>query len=821
MPSLSPEEIQLIKDSGIFDAAWYAEKYPDVGIVGLDPLEHFLRIGIYIKRNPCALFDCSYYISHFDGFTRPEIPLLDYLQEGWRQHRNPHPLFDLAWYLERNEDIVAAGIEPLAHFRFHGGFEARQPHPAFPTCRVLERCPWLREMQRNPLEYYLSKEWADDPCSNAAKFLEDLKLDETVFSSHGKIQKTDNVSPNTKKTDEACIPKIEFEPELKIPVSYQEKPSIDTAVKLIAFYLPQFHPFPENDAWWGKGFTEWTNVGKALPNFDGHYQPHCPIHLGYYDLRVQSVMEEQAALAKNYGIYGFNYYFYWFAGKTLMEEPLLAMLKNKKVNIPFCFTWANENWTRRWDGLENDILIGQKHSSEDSKAFINHLFKYFRDPRYITINGCPILIVYRPDIIPKLAETAELWRKEMQEAGFKGIYLIASQTFGTTSPEPFGFDASMEFPPHTALSGEIYHECCNLNPDFEGKVYCYNQVVKNAVIKKEPSYKLFQTLMLGWDNTARKQKKSHIFHNFSLSSYKKWLSNICYNAFSMNKYSPDEKIVFINAWNEWAEGTHLEPDQKYGYGCLHATRQVIEGFEKTKMEFCDTKAPARNFDIAVMAHVHYEDAWICLKQQLQNAFPKGFDLYCSVSNPKIAKQIKEAFPESYIRLFENRGRDILPFIKMLSKVRGLGYRYICKVHTKKSLYRKDGDDLRESLYNSLLGNPSNVGNILSMFSRDEKLGIACPDQFLLQHNDHNMTHDHVVVKEVSDILNIKFKYSVFPAGSMFWFRPEALNSLCVLDESIFPPEEGLADGTPAHAIERLFAIIAENAGFHTKRLNNN
>ncbi|MBC7490505.1 MAG: glycoside hydrolase family 99-like domain-containing protein [Glaciimonas sp.] len=358
-------------------------------------------------------------------------------------------------------------------------------------------------------------------------------------------------------------------------VEYQKNPPINPLVKLIAFYLPQFHPFTENDEWWGKGFTEWTNVGKSLPNYVGHYQPHCPIHSGYYDLRVPEVMEGQAKLAKEFGIYGFSYYFYWFGGKILMDTPLELMLTNKKVDIPFCLTWANENWSRRWDGQENDILIAQNHSDEDSLAFIRHLVKYFKDERYIRIDGKPVLIIYRANIIPNIAATAKIWREEVIRNGLPGLYLVSAQTFGIYSPKEFDFDASVEFPPHNVRGTDVSHEVELVNPEFNGQIFSYDQWVANAVLKEEPDYKLYRTAMLSWDNTARKQNNSHIFHGFSLQRYKQWLSSIVNKVYSNQKYTTDEKIVFINAWNEWAEGTHLEPDQKVGYGYLQTTYDVL------------------------------------------------------------------------------------------------------------------------------------------------------------------------------------------------------------------------------------------------------
>lgn len=355
-------------------------------------------------------------------------------------------------------------------------------------------------------------------------------------------------------------------------IYYKKNVLLNTKLKTIAFYLPQFHPFPENDEWWGKGFTEWTNVTKAKPNFLGHYQPHLPIHNGFYDLRIPDIMIEQAKLAKNYGIYGFNFYYYWFDGKILMHKPFEILLKYKEIDINFCITWANENWTRRWDGLDNEILIAQNHSEKDSIKFIHSLFKYFKDERYIRINNKPILIIYRSNIIPHIKKISKIWRKEAKKEGFDGLYLICAQTSGTYTPHDISFDAAMEFPPHRMDDGkQLLEELNIINPHFEGKIFDYNTVTKKAIEKDEPEFKLFRTSTLSWDNTARKQNKSTIYTNFSLDSYKDWMYHLYKSTLDNDKLNDDEKLVFVNAWNEWAEGTHLEPDRKFGYGYLQAT----------------------------------------------------------------------------------------------------------------------------------------------------------------------------------------------------------------------------------------------------------
>lgn len=608
------------------------------------------------------------------------------------------------------------------------------------------------------------------------------------------------------------IPTIQFDSIKEEFIAYKANPDINSLVKVIAFYLPQFHPFPENDEWWGKGFTEWSNVGKAKPNYAGHYQPHCPIHLGYYDLRVPDVMEEQARLAKQYGIYGFNYYFYWFAGKILMDTPLEMMLSNPKVDIPFCLTWANENWTRRWDGQESDVLIAQDHNSADSLAFICHLVKYFKDERYIKIDGKPVLIVYRANIIPDMAATACLWREEVRKHGIPDLYLICAQTFGIRAPHDFGFDASVEFPPHTVMSHEISGKVNIDNQDFSGCIFSYDEVVEHAVREKEPEYKLFRAAMLSWDNTARKQNHSHIFHGFSLLRYKQWLSALCDNVYSNSKYNSDEKIVFVNAWNEWAEGTHLEPDRKYGYGYLQATYDVLSNYDAKKVSLLKGRI-IRKKNYAVMVHVHYVELWPEIRRWFSSLDELGFDLYVTTTTAEVVPLILSDYPDAYVQLVENRGRDILPFIKILNHISQLGYVAVCKLHTKRSAYREDGDEIRSELYNALVGSELVVKNILERFKLNSSLGMIVPGKYLIAHTEHNMTYNHYAIEKVCKKIGVPFVYDMFPAGSMFWFRVEALSELKKLESIDFDIEYGLADGTLPHAVERIFCLVAKHSGY--------
>ncbi|HLM53855.1 MAG TPA: glycoside hydrolase family 99-like domain-containing protein, partial [Pseudoxanthomonas sp.] len=237
-----------------------------------------------------------------------------------------------------------------------------------------------------------------------------------------------------------------------VPYSKGELPDPLPAT-LVAFYLPQFHTIPENDEWWGKGFTEWRNVTRALPQFEGHHQPRLPGDLGFYDLRNVEVMREQARLAKEYGIGAFCFYFYWFGGKTLLETPLRNWLNDPTIDFPFCLCWANEKWTRTWDGRGDEILIDQRHSPEDEIAFIKYIADYFRDPRYLRVGGNPLLLIYRPQSLPNALASSHRWREWCRLNKIGELHIAYVESFERPVPKQIGFDSAVEFPPNLMSLG--------------------------------------------------------------------------------------------------------------------------------------------------------------------------------------------------------------------------------------------------------------------------------------------------------------------------------------------------------------------------------
>lgn len=356
----------------------------------------------------------------------------------------------------------------------------------------------------------------------------------------------------------------------------------------IAIHLPQFHPFAENDAWWGKGFTEWTNVTKAKPLFKDHYQPHLPADLGFYDLRLEESRLAQEALAKAYGIYGFCYYHYWFNGKRLLHEPVDRKLKNPKEDLPFMLCWANENWTRRWDGHDNEILIKQEYSETDDLEHIKFLCEhFFRDNRYIKIDGKPFIAIYKTYLIPNIEEMVDIWRRVAKSYGFEGIYICFMDNFiKDKSIEPKIFDAGIEFHPDFRRFpkrelGGYYSRILNKfkiksSYFYENLILDYQKYIKNVEkfrLENISEYKLFPGITPSWDNRARRNKGATIFINSKTLFYELWLKHIKSSFKPMNK---EENFIFINAWNEWAEGNHLEPCTKMGNEYLKITKKILK-----------------------------------------------------------------------------------------------------------------------------------------------------------------------------------------------------------------------------------------------------
>jgi lipopolysaccharide biosynthesis protein len=372
-------------------------------------------------------------------------------------------------------------------------------------------------------------------------------------------------------------------------------------IRSIAIHLPQFHPIPENDEWWGKGFTEWTNVAKAKPLFKGHYQPHLPADLGFYDLRLAEARQAQADLAKQHGIYGFCYYHYWFNGERLLEEPVKRILESEEPDFPFMLCWANENWTRRWDGGENIILKKQDYSKDDALAHIRSLIPVFKDKRYIKVDGKPVFSIYKSQLIPCIEDYVRIFREEAAKHGME-LYLCQFETSTRNNQQKsYDFDASVEFQPFSSLMYQYQKEVFRdkviknlplriylkfLQKSGLGKTRhnllhrIYSQLSYAGYVDflrrnyKYPSaYKRFPCVTPMWDNTARRGQESFLFKESTPEKYQEWLR---FHRTNFNAYGTDENFIFINAWNEWAEGNHLEPCLKWGNSYLDATKAALQ-----------------------------------------------------------------------------------------------------------------------------------------------------------------------------------------------------------------------------------------------------
>jgi lipopolysaccharide biosynthesis protein len=358
-------------------------------------------------------------------------------------------------------------------------------------------------------------------------------------------------------------------------------------VDVLAFYLPQFHPIPENDAWWGRGFTEWTNVVRARPRIKGQYQPHLPGELGFYDLRLPEVRRQQADLAREHGISAFVYYHYWFNGRRVLERPIEEVLASGEPDFPFALCWANENWTRAWDGGPHEVLLKQDYDPDDDLRHIQSLLPAFRDPRYHRVDGKPLFLVYRASLLPDVERTLELWRAEARRAGIGELYLARIDGHADEArhdPHAQGFDAAIGWIPDFSQQGNslrrgglrlwgISRKLRLTSRAYERDVFIpYERIVRNMLAMPEPSYRRHPCVTPAWDNSARRQTGAFVAMGSTPTLYGEWLEAIVRR---VRAQANGPRLVFVNAWNEWAEGNHLEPDRRWGRQYLEATRDAL------------------------------------------------------------------------------------------------------------------------------------------------------------------------------------------------------------------------------------------------------
>lgn len=531
-----------------FEPSWYLETNADVAAAGIDPLDHYLTHGEAEGRWPCRLLDPGWY-----GEANSVAPgagriLAHYLRVGSRTGRQPNAIFDPRHYVEVHPDLPRDLREGVLHYLCNGFAEQRS------VSRVFD-APWYRRHYGLPAD---------------AEAISHYLLE---GRARGHVPRPEDLPSIANEVRKSVQPGPAFE-EFDTTIAADAK----RRAKVIAFYLPQFHAVPENDAWWGTGFTEWRNVARGTPRFVGHYQPRIPRDLGHYDLSDPAAIRRQVEMAAAAGLAGFCFYFYMFGRRRILEKPLDLYLADKSIDFPFCLMWANENWTRRWDGREQEVLLQQTYDEGDDDAFIETVAGYLADPRYLRIAGRPIFFVYRPGLIPDMRQRVTRWREELTRRLGVVPWLFMAQTFDDHDPTPYGLDGAVEFPPHklsqlTPTMDDLHV----LDPAFKGAVLDYETLSKVALDLPRPSFPLLRTCFPSWDNDARRQGNGTTITASSPALFERWLSGLIGQA--AEAPFAGERLVFINAWNEWAEGAYLEPDVHHGAAYLNAAARAIVGRE--------------------------------------------------------------------------------------------------------------------------------------------------------------------------------------------------------------------------------------------------
>jgi len=574
---------RLIRATKTFDDSYYARRYPELVVQHPDLLEHYILIGERQGRSPNLFFDPVWYRSQKPKVRGDDSLLAHYLTVGDRDGLQPTPgfdppfvraalgnerepalvgflrartmgklvnpsrFFDYGYYYRAYPDIAQARIDGFWHFVNLGADEGRIPAKDFSWFLLRERYQLTGKNSEAFRELMLRWRHLTSNAAAPEQLPSVVLLQEELRGVHRQSSYYEAQQP-------------------------PPPPGVKRSADVYAFYLTQFHRVRENDAWWGEGFTEWHNVVRGVPRFSGHYQPRVPSALGFYDLDDPRVMPRQVALAKQAGLAGFAFYYYHFGDQRLLERPLDRFIDDKGLDVGFFLIWANETWSRRWDGSESEILLEQKYPPDMPEKLAKDLVRYFADPRYRRIDGRPLLVIYRVSSIPD----AKNWLRGLRAAFARHgeeplIYL--SQTFEDRDPGPYGIDGAMEFPPHKhSASLRLYQPSKPFGADPLLRVWDYDAFVDVSLADPHPEYPMIRTCLPSWDNDSRRQGASSIIHGSTPDRFRRWLDALVSRA---EKREDGPNIVCINAWNEWGEGAYLEPDRHFGYAYLNAVQSVL------------------------------------------------------------------------------------------------------------------------------------------------------------------------------------------------------------------------------------------------------
>ena len=595
-------------------------------------------------------------------------------------------------------------------------------------------------------------------------------------------------------------------------------------IKSIALYLPQFHEIKENDEFWGKGFTEWTNVKKCLPLYKSHHQPRIPGdkfgYLSYYDLSDVNNIKKQVELAKSHGIYGFGIYYYWFSGKQLLEKPLNLFIKYSNIYFHFLLIWANENWTKKWDGKDNEILMKQEYKLDDPKNYIKDIKKYLTDKRYIKIENKPVLGIYEPNKIQNLTDTIQIWREKSKKYGIGEIFILIC--INNNKTQDFQnlnlFDATYEFPPRNSFQNHrIPNKRTFIYSELLYKSMNFNE--KNANFKK---LLFFRGSMVEWDNCPR-MNNCEIFDYYSPQQF--YLYNKIIIDWTIKHYNKDFRFIFINAWNEWGEGSYLEPDDKYGYASINSLSKAI--FNLSYFQNYNLTYLNESNKIVVIAYIDKKD----LIEEIidkSNNIPSNFDLFIYIDNIINIDKLKE-----YIKInskayhFEmesslNQKKFLFDFI-LEFKNNTKNYKYICFINSNPKNNIDYSKELKNYLHNNLLGNSEIVSEILTDFENNNNLGLVFPEKYyksLYKFGDKmnylDLKYINTILKRIFPDIRVSPGFIDFPEGNMFWANIKAIYS--VFNINSYPIPKRNFNLIVENYLEKIWVYIVKMNGYSYRKI---